>query len=120
MGEPIYRNQLSLLDQIRLAETDVARRIATARELAVRDITLASTEAGQIKKQAGVQGEHAGKIHYKEIVEKAEEQAHILVVQAEKESEYLRLSGQSLMEQAVEEVLNIILGKKNEGGIHES
>lgn len=120
MEKSTSTNDLSPLDQVRLAEAEIARKIAAAREAAEHDAANARAQSAQVKKQAEETGEREGQIRYKEIIAKAEEQASLITAQAQTDADNLRRSGASRMEQAVNEALKVILGVKGSGGTHES
>ena len=114
MAEPTSTNGLSPLDQIRMVEAEITRRIIAARESSERHIADARAQAALIKKQARETGERAGQIRYKEIIARAEEQAKVILAQAHHEADNLSRKGQSRMERAIEEALDVVLGV--EGG----
>lgn len=120
MSEPISVNDLSLLDQIRLVEAEITRKIVAAREMSVQRAANARVEAALLKKQAEEKGEREGQIRYKEIVAKAEEQAQAILSQAHHEADALRRTGEARMEQAVHDALNIVLGMKGDRESDES
>lgn len=119
MGEPISANELSPLDQIRLVEAEVTRKIVAAREASDRSIADARGQAALVKKQAHEAGEHKGQIRCKEIVSESEEEAQSLLAQAHSQADDLRQEGYSRMELAVQEALNTVLGLKGGGKINE-
>lgn len=120
MDKPISTDDLSPLDQIRLVEAEITRRVAAAREASEHGAANARVHSAQIKKQAEEQGERAGQIHYKEVIAKAEEQSKEMIAQAQHEAENLRRTGELRMQQAVREALRIVLGQKESGDAHES
>jgi vacuolar-type H+-ATPase subunit H len=120
MAEPTSADGLSPLDQIRLVETEITRRIIAARERAERSVENARAQAVLIRKQAREKGEREGKVRYKEIVAKAGEEAKMIVAQAQHEMGALRRKQQSRMEQAVRVALNVVLGAKEDGKFDES
>jgi len=119
MVEPTFADELSPLDQIRLVEAEIMRRVITAREASEHSAADARAQGSLIKKQAEEKGKREGQISYKETIAKAEEQAKVIIAQAEHESEFLRGNGLVRMEQAVNEALGIILGMKGGGGTDE-
>lgn len=110
---------LSPLDQIRLVEAEVTRKIVAAREASERSLVEARAQAVLIKKQAREAGEHEGQIRYKEIVSEAEEEAQAIIQHAHNQSAELNQKGSARIELAVQESVRIVLGLK-EGGAHES
>jgi vacuolar-type H+-ATPase subunit H len=120
MLEPTSANGLSPLDQIRLVEAEITRKVVTARESSEHSVANARVQAALLKKQAEEKGKREGQIRYKETIAKAEEQAQVIIAQAHHEADDLRGNGQACMEQAVNEALNIVLGMKGGGKIDES
>lgn len=120
MGEPISASELSPLDQIRLVEAEITRKVAAAREASEHSAANARGQAALIKKQAEEQGERQGQILYKEIIAKTEEQSKEIIAQAQHEADRLRRTGQTRMEQAVHEALRIVLDLKENGEADES
>jgi len=120
MSEPTSVDGLSLLDQIRLVEAEITRKIVAAREASVQQAVNARLQAALLKKQAGEKGEREGQIRYKETIAKAEEQAHVIITQAQHEADTLRRSGQARMEQGIHESLNIVMGMKGDWESDES
>ena len=115
MGEPISANELSPLDQIRLVEAEITRKIVAAREASDRSVADARLQASLVKKQAHESGEHKGQIRYKEIIAEAEDEARTIVAHAHSHAEGLRRKGCARMELAVQEVINTVLGGKGGG-----
>lgn len=120
MKEPTTADGLSPLDQIRLAEAEITRKVVTARESSEQNAANVRAQSALLKKQAGETGEHEGQIRYKEIIAKAEEQVELIIAQAHNEADDLRRKGQTRMEWVVNEALNIILGLKGSGRTNES
>ena len=120
MVEPTSADGLSPLDQVRLVEAEITRKVFAARESSERSAANARIQAALLKKQAEENGKREGQIRYKEMIAKAEEQAEVIIAQAQHEAEGLRENGHTLMEQAVNEALNIILGMQGGGKIDES
>jgi vacuolar-type H+-ATPase subunit H len=119
MGESISANELSPLDQIRLVEAEINRKIVAAREASDRSVADARLQASLIKKQAHESGEHKGQIRYKEIVAETEEEAQTIVVLAHNHAEDLRQKGYARMGLAVQEVISTVLGVKGGGKSNE-
>jgi vacuolar-type H+-ATPase subunit H len=115
MSEPTYVDGLSPLDQVRLVEAEITRKVVAARDTSEHKAADARAQAKLIKKEAAEKGARAGQIRYKETVAKAEEQAQVIIAQANREADDLRQTGQHRMEQAVSEALKIILGVKGDG-----
>jgi vacuolar-type H+-ATPase subunit H len=113
-------DELSLLDQIRLVEAEITRKIVAEREAALHRMANARLQAAQLRKQACEKGEREGQIRFKETIAKAEEQARVLITQSQHEADTLHRTGQACMEQAVHESLNIVLGMKGDRGTDES
>jgi vacuolar-type H+-ATPase subunit H len=109
MADPTFAPGLSPLDQIRLAEAEVTRKIVTARDASEHAIAEARAHAALLKKQAHDSGTRAGQIRYKEIVSRAEEEARTIVEHAHNQADELRRNGQARMEAGIQEVTNIVL-----------
>jgi vacuolar-type H+-ATPase subunit H len=120
MSEPTYTDGFSPLDQIRLVEAEITRKVVTTRESSEHSAANAHVQAALLKRQAEEKGGREGQIRYKETIAKAEEQAKVIIAQAQHEAEDLRQTGQTRMERAVNEALNIVLGTKGEGEANES
>ena len=106
--------ELSPLDQIRLAEAEVTRRIAAAREDAKQIVREAKIQATHIKNQAYQAGHSEGQTRNMEIVSKAEEEAQTLITHAHHQAEALRRKGQRDIANAISHAINIVIGL--EGG----
>ena len=115
MAEPLSATGLSPLDQIRLVEAEITRKIVAAREASEHSVAGARAQAAQIKMQAHNSGNREGQIRYKEIVSKAEEQARAMVAHAHNQAADLQRRGQAHMESAVREAVNFVLGLKGGG-----
>ena len=105
---------LSPLDQIRLAEAEIARKIVAARQAFEHNLVNARTQQTLLKKQAHDLGNRKGQIIYKETVSKAEEEARTMIVHAHKEASNLQRRGQDQMEVAVQKAMNVVLGLTGE------
>jgi len=90
------------------------------REASERVIAEARARATVLKKQAHESGSRAGRIRYKEIVSKAEEEARTIVQHAHNQADELRQNGQTRMEAAIQEALGIVLALKGGGRSDES
>lgn len=110
MVELTPATELSPLDQIRLAEAEITRKIMAAREDAERRLIEARSQAARIKKQAREDGGRAGKAKYKETVSRAEEEERAITLQAQHQANTLQQKGHSRMKMAVAYAVNIILG----------
>lgn len=102
--------ELPPLDQIRLAEAEIIRKTMAAHEDAERRLVDARTQAAQIKKEAQEKGIQTGKAHYKELLARAEEEARAITAHAKKRITLLQGKGHARMGDAVETVLNFVLG----------
>ena len=116
MADPSSTDGLSALDQIRLAEAEITRKVVKAREAAEQSLINARAEAVLLKKQADEAGNREGQIRFKGIVSKAEDEAHALVAHAHNQATDLRRRGQAHMETAIQEAISILLGVKGGGG----
>lgn len=119
MGEPISAQELSPLDQIRVVEAEITRKLVAAREASDRSIADARVQAALIKKQAHESGEQKGRIRYKEIVSEAEEEAQAIVVHAHNHAADLRRKGSTHMGAAVQEAIRCVLGVKGDATSNE-
>lgn len=115
MAEPLSETALSPLDQIRLAEAEITRKTVAAREESERSLIEARIKANKLKKQAREAGTREGKIQYKEIIARADEEARVITVQAQNQVADLRQMGRNRMELAVEYAINIVLGLDKDG-----
>ena len=115
MNEPISTNELSPLDQIRLAEAEITRKVIAAREASERAMTDARTQSTALRRQAHEAGTRTGQIRYKEMVSRAEEEARTIVEHAHHQANELRRKGEARMEAAIQEASRIVLGLKGGG-----
>lgn len=120
MADPTFATGLSPLDQIRLAEAEVTRKIVAAREASEHAIAEARAQAALLKKQAHDAGARQGQIRHKEIVSRAEEEARAIDEHAHNQAGELRRKGQTRMDVAIEEVTSIVLCLKGGGKADES
>ena len=118
MADQTSANGLSPLDQIRLIEAEITRKIVAARDASEHGAANARAQAAQIKKQARDSGSRGGQIRFKEIVSKAEEEARTIVTHAHNQAGDLHRKGQARMEVAIQEAIGIVLGLKG-GGANE-
>jgi vacuolar-type H+-ATPase subunit H len=107
-------NERLPLDQIRQAESEATRRIAAAHEKAKQMLEDARVHAAQIKSQAREAGLSAGRQQYTQIVANAEEQASMLITQANQLAENLRRTGEQRIDEAIRYALGVIIGLKGE------
>jgi vacuolar-type H+-ATPase subunit H len=101
--------ELSPLDQIRMAEANVVRKIALSRELAECIVAQARFQARLLVDEAKESGQRDGQAQYKEITSKAEEEAGAIVTASEVQAEDLRCKGCQHMDLAVHQIVNAIL-----------
>jgi len=101
---------LSPLDQIRLCEAEVTRRIASARQAAEKGVSKARSEAATLKMQAMERGRKRGQAQYEEVISRSEEEARVMVAQAQRRSDELLRRSVRRIEQAVRQVVNIVTG----------
>ena len=120
MTEPLPIPELSPLDQIRMAESEVSRALIAARETSERATAEARAQASRLKVEARESGLRQGQNRHKEIVSQAEEQAQRIVERANEDAERLKRRGQANMEAAIREAMNIVLGLKGSGSPNES
>ncbi len=115
MAGPTFATELSPLDQIRLVEAEIARKIIAAREASEHAMVEARAQATLLKKQAHESGTRDGQIRFKETVSKAEEEARAIVEHAHNQAADLRQKGQTRIEAAIQEATSIVLGLKGGG-----
>ncbi len=102
--------ELSPLDQIRRTEAENTRGIAVAREAAELTVEKEKTRAKELFRKIREVGRRDGQTRYKEILSKAEDEARLIVAQAQNEAEELHRKGQLCMSTAVCDAVNIIIG----------
>ena len=112
MTDPLSPVELSPLDQIRLAEAEIARKTVAARENLERSLIEARKKAARIKEDAREAGTRAGKVQFKEIVSGAEEEAYAITAHAQHQADSYHQKGYSRMELAIEYAAGIVLGLK--------
>jgi vacuolar-type H+-ATPase subunit H len=106
--------ELSPLDQIRQTEAEVTRRIAAAREMAEQRVDQARKETASMVARAREAGLREGQVRYQEIILEAKEEAKQFEVNAQRQSEEIRLRGEQRMEQAVQQVVSIVIGLEDD------
>jgi len=119
MEKPAQTHELSPLDQIRLVEGEMARRLIVAREAAEQAAGKARAEAEQIKREAKEKGDQEGRIRYREATARAEEEAQAIRAEAQARAETLQRDGARHMDRAVDRALRIVLGEEVNGADHE-
>lgn len=105
---------LSPLDQIRLAEADVTRKIAIARKDREHTLANAKVQAKILLDEARESGKRKGQLEYREIVSEAEEEARVILAGSDHRAEELRRKGSRYMDIAIRRVVNIITGMEEE------
>jgi vacuolar-type H+-ATPase subunit H len=108
--DPKSEVTLSPLDQIRLSEAEVTRRVAAARQSAEESLTGARSEAANLKKQARERGLQRGQSQYQVVVSNAEENSKVMVLKAQQRSEELSKRGGRRIDEAVQKAASIIVG----------
>jgi vacuolar-type H+-ATPase subunit H len=101
---------LSPLDQIRLCEAEMTRRIAVARQAAEESLAGARSEAASLKKQARERGHRRGQAQYQDITSRAEEDAKVMIAQAQRRAEDLSHRGRRRIDEAMREAVMIVVG----------
>lgn len=101
---------LSPLEQIRHAEAEVTRRVASARQAAERTLVKARTQAAQQRNQAQKEGQSEGQAQYQASIASAEEEARQILDQAQKQADALLLRGQAHLYAAVCQAVEFIIG----------
>jgi flagellar biosynthesis/type III secretory pathway protein FliH len=116
MTTPIKtETELSPLDQIRQTEADVARQIASSRDVAGQTVTETKNQAKEILNDARHTGRREGEKRYREIISTAEEKAQALIAQAHTRSENLRRRGRQRLETGVHHAMSVIVGLEEDG-----
>ena len=105
---------LSPLDQIRLCEAEVTRRIAAARQAGEESLAKARSDAASLKKQAKERGLRKGQVQYREVVSGAEEEAQALVARAQVRASELLNRGDQRIEMAVQKAVEFVVGLSEE------
>jgi len=105
----------SPLDQIRQAETDMARQTAAAREAAGQTVAHAQTQAREILDDARQTGRREGEKRNREIISNAEDEAQAIIAQAHKRAEHLRRRGRHWLTIGVRQAMNVIIGLEEAG-----
>ena len=111
-------NDISPLDQIRQVEAEVTRSIAAARDAADTSIREARNQVKHLFEEARLTGRNQGQVQSKEVLSIAEEEARVLISQANHKAEELRLKGKKILSTAVRQACHIIIGV--EGGNQDS
>ena len=106
--------QLSPLDQIRLAEAAVTRKIAIARTDKEHTLANAKAQAKILLDEARENGKRTGRTQYREIVSEAEEEARAILAGSDHRAEEIRRKGSRYMDIAVRQVVNIITGMEED------
>lgn len=102
--------RLSPLDQIRLAEAEVTRKIAAARRDCEEILADAKAEAQVLLDSARARGKRRGQVRYREVIAEADEEARGIRAGAEHRANMLRAQGKGRMGLAIHEVVNIVTG----------
>ncbi len=101
---------LSPLDQIRQAEAGITRRIVAARENAEQILVKTHKLASGRIREAENLGSQEGQTLYKEIISRAEEKAEELIAHAQQHATELQRKGNQCLEQAIQDVIEIVIG----------
>ena len=120
MTEPLSAVELSPLDQIRLAEAEIARKTVAARENLEQSLIEARKKAARIKDEAREAGTRAGKVQFKEIISRAEEEAYAITAHAQHQADSYQQKGYNRMERAIEYAAGIVLGLNIDRSLDES
>lgn len=109
------KTELSPLDQIRQAEANVARQVASAREAAEHKVAQARVQAKELLDDACQIGKREGEKRYREIISNAEEEEQVIVAQARNRSEHLRRRACHRLAGGVRRALNVVIGLEEAG-----
>ncbi len=107
--------EISPLDQIRQAEADVARQVASAREAAEHTVAQARIQAKDLLDDARQIGKREGEKRYREIISNAEEEEQAIVAQARNRAENLRRRAGDRLAEGVRRALNVVIGLEESG-----
>ena len=108
-------HEISPLEQIRHAEAEVTRRLASARQEAEKKLIKARSKAAQQQKQALDEGLRQGQAHYQSTINKAEEEARQILTESREKAGTLLLQGETHLYEAVCLAVEIILGVEGGG-----
>ncbi len=108
------RLDLPPLDQIRLAEAEVIRRLAASRLASEEAIAEAQARAAAIQREAVASGREEGKARYREAVSAAEAEADVILAESRRRAEELRNAGMRRQSVAVDLILDAVLGGREE------
>jgi vacuolar-type H+-ATPase subunit H len=106
--------ELPPLDQIRLAEAQVIRRLAAARQASESVIAEAQSYAAALKREAARAGRRDGEAYCRQAISAAEEEAGRLLAEARRRAEELRCAGGERHPAAVAMILAAVLGEDEE------
>jgi len=106
------------IEQIRLAEAEVARRLAAAGEVAEKSLAKAHEQAAEMKVQAVQAGRQEGEQRYQALVAEAQAQATEILARAQEQAAAMERDGAARLEGAVSQAVQFILGELG-GSPHE-
>ena len=115
MDKVVSPTQFSPLDQIRQMESEITRKTAAAHEAANQMLTKARVDAGAVKNQALEDGNREGQARYQEIILEAKEEAKQFITLAQGQAEEISQRGDQHMEQAVQQVVEVVIGIEEDG-----
>ena len=105
---------LSVLEQIQLAEVEVGRKVAAAREAGDLVIADAQKQVAELIKEAQEAGRQLGQQQLKESVEKAQTAGAELLARAHQQAEEIRRTGNARMDSLVSFAVNFVTGTDTE------
>ena len=109
--------ELSPLDQIRQTEAEVNRQVASTQERSKLKIAQATRDVQEMIMKARETGHLEGLARGTAIVSKTEEEAQVIIEQAQKQAEAYRNHGKGQMNAAVEYAVSFVLGLEGENEI---
>ncbi len=101
---------LSPIEQIRLAEAEVARRLAAASEAAEKSLLTTQEQAAQIREEACQAGRQEGEQRYGELIAESKAQADAIVAHAQEQAGALRQVSSMRLGVIVRQAVQYVLG----------
>jgi vacuolar-type H+-ATPase subunit H len=105
---------LSPLDQIRLAEAELNRKIVAARLSARAVLAEAREKAKSLTDEARQAGQREGRARYQETLLNAEEEARSMLAEARSQAARLRETGEAKLEMAVQQAVEFVTSLERE------
>jgi len=102
-------DNLSPIEQIRHAEAEIIRQVATAREAAEECLKAAKIKAERLQSEAILEGKQEGEKLYQQTIDQAREAAARIVDQANKQANEMRENGKLNMGLVIQQALHYTL-----------